>query len=175
MKKISRFFIPGLIAICFSLGVNAQSSQQNLNQVELMKQFIGTWKTETGVDSIALWEVIPSDKGYLTNIYWQSKGVTYSTTKGIIGFTWKNNLPDQIVNLVVLWSGGGISYDMGRFDSDKKISFERFNAVHSHILAQWEMNFQTKDKITEIYKYRGYKDTWDNAKVTEYTFTRVKK
>ena len=175
MKKISRFFITGLIAIWFSLGVTAQSSQQDLNQVELMKQLIGTWKTETGVDTTALWEVIPSDKGYLTNIYWQSKGVTYATTKGIIGFTSKNNLPDQIVNLVALWPNGFISYDMGKFDSDKKISFERFNAAHTHIPALWEMNFQTKDKITEIYKFRGNKDTWDDAKVTEYTFTRVKK
>jgi hypothetical protein len=175
MKKISRSFITGLIAIWFSLGVTAQSSQQDLNQVELMKQFIGTWKTETGVDTTALWEVIPSDKGYLTNIYWQSKGVTYSTGKGIIGFTGKNKLPNQIVNFVFLWPNGFISYDMGKFDSDKKISFERFNADHSHIPALWEMNFQTKDKITEIYKFRGSKDTWDDAKVTEYTFTRVKK
>ena len=121
MKKFNGLFISGLIAVCFSLGLIAQSSQQNFDQVELMKQFVGTWKTELGVDTIMLWEVIPSGKGYLNNAYWQAKGKTYSTVNGIIGFTWKGKLPDQRVNISYLWPNGYISFDEGNFVSEKKL------------------------------------------------------
>ena len=172
MKKIIfPMLVLPLMALCFSMTLNAQSSQQDLDQVELMKQFIGTWTTETGVDSTALWEIIPSDKGYVDNVYWKTKGETYSTGKGIIGFTWEY----QTVNMYALSQDGYLSRDMGKFVTDKKMMWERFTADHKQVLASWELNFITPDKFTLIFKYRGMEQTWDDAEVTEYNFTRVKK
>lgn len=37
--------------------IQAQTTQNNLNQVELMKQFIGTWKKEVGKDTTVIFEV----------------------------------------------------------------------------------------------------------------------
>ena len=172
MKKIIfPMLVLPLMALCFSMTLNAQSSEQDLDQVELMKQFIGTWTTETGVDSTALWEIIPSDKGYVSNVYYQAKGVTYNTGKGIMGFTWEY----QMVNMYTLWQDGYLSREMGKFVSDKKITFERYNADHSHVMGSIEINFLTPDNFINIWKWRGMKDTWDDAEVSEFNLTRVKK
>jgi hypothetical protein len=160
-----------LIALYFSMNLQAQSSEQDLDQAELMKQFVGKWTAETGVDSTVLWEVIPFEKGYETNVSWQADGETYQTGKGIIGFTWEN----REVNMYFLWSDGMLSRDMGKFVSAKKIMWERFTANHEQVLASMEMNLLTLDKFKYIFKWRGMEQTWDNAEVTEWIWTRVKK
>jgi len=172
MKKIifSIFALP-LIALCCSMNLQAQSSEQDLDQVELMKQFIGTWTAEWGVDTTASWEIIPSDKGYEENIYWKAKGEIYNTAKGIIGFTWEY----KKVNMYTLWQDGYISRDLGEFVSDKNIIWERWNADHNHVVATMEVTFQTPDKYTMIFKSRGVEQTWDDADVSEWIWTRVKK
>ena len=87
MKKIifSLFFLPMLI-ICFPFDLNAQSSETDLDQVELMKQFSGKWAAEWRKDSTWLWEITPSNKGYVHTFYLQVKGKTVLTYGGIIGF-----------------------------------------------------------------------------------------
>ncbi len=52
---------------------------------------------------------------------------------------------------------------------------ERFNYDHSHVTASFEGNFITPDKFKVIFKWRGGEQTWDDAEVTEFNFTRVKK
>ena len=116
-------------------------------------------------------EVIPFGKGYEENLYWQAKGETYRTAKGIIGFTWQY----QTINLYALWSDGMLMRDMGKFVSDKKMIMERFTSDHKQVLASWEFKLITPDKYTMIFKYRGMEQTWDDAEVTEWIFTRVKK
>lgn len=39
-----------------SNGMLAQTTQTKLNQVELMKQFLGTWKCEIAKDTFNIWE-----------------------------------------------------------------------------------------------------------------------
>lgn len=41
----------------FTNGIQAQTTQTKLNQVELMKQFIGTWKKEIGKDTTVIFIV----------------------------------------------------------------------------------------------------------------------
>jgi hypothetical protein len=136
-----------------------------------MKQFIGKWFSETGEDSTQIWEAIPSNKGYESNVSWQAKGETYSTTKGILGFA----SGKQLVNWYHLWPGGGIARDMGKFVSDNKMIMERYAIEPKHVMASTEMEFITPDKFKYIFKWRGMKETWDDAEVTEYIYTRAKK
>ena len=172
MKKIIfPMLVLPLMALCFSMTLNAQSSEMDLDQVELMKQLIGTWTTETAVDSTYLWEVIPNNNGYEHNSYWQAKGETYRTAKGLMGFTWEN----QTVNNSILWTNGILTRDMGKFVSDKKMMWERFNAKHNHIVGSFEIYFITPDNMNMIFKWRGMEETWDDAVVSEWTYTRVKK
>ena len=171
MKKFFSLCISGLIGICLSMSLHAQSSQQDLDQVELAKQFIGSWTAETGVDSTVLWEVIPSGNGYTFNLYFKANGESYGTHKGIIGTPGKS----ETVTMVTMWQEGWITIDKAKFASDKKITFERFPQDLSHLTATLEMKFLTPNKFNFLYKERGMEETWDNAAVTEWTWTRVKK
>ena len=170
MKKIIFSMLAlSLIALCFSMSLHAQSSEKDLDQVELMKQFIGTWTAVLGEDTTQIWEVIPMGKGYEHVIYWQAKGETYDTGKGITGFT------PSYVNMFWLWSNGNVRRDYGKFESDKKIIFEGFNITHTHVSATYDWHLITPDKIKMIFKSRGSSETWDDAVVTEFTYIRLKK
>ena len=172
MKKIIfSFLVLPMIALCFSVNLNAQSSETDLDQVELMKQLVGKWTAETGEDSTLIWEVIPFAKGYEGIGHWQAKGETYSTFKGILGFAKQY----ELVNMFYLWPNGTFSRDLGKFVSDKKMTLERFNADHTHVGSTIEVNLITADKHIWSFKQRGMKETWDDANVFEFIFTRVKK
>ncbi len=162
MKKISALFIAGLITLCFSMNLHAQSSDKPLDQQELMKQFIGTWTAENGVDSTLLWEILPYGNGYDQVLSWQAKGETFRTLKGVIGFTWQH----KMVNMCYVWDNGILTQDLGKFVSEKKITLERATSDHATVVATYEMNFITPDKFDMIFKY---------VNVTEWTFIRVKK
>ncbi len=65
MKKIYSFAIIAVFFLfCFNR-IQAQTTQSGLNQVELMKQFIGTWKNETNKDTVYTAEFKPYGKGGL--------------------------------------------------------------------------------------------------------------
>ena len=172
MKKIilSLIVLP-MFVLCFSINLNAQSSETDLDQVELMKQLIGSWTAETGVDTTVLWEIIPSGWGYTHNLDFKAKGETYQTNKGIIG-TPENF---ETVTMVTLWQDGWISIYKGKFVSDKEITFEMFDQDLSHLMATMDMKFLTPDKYNMIYKDRRMEETWDNATAFEWIWTRVKK
>ena len=160
-----------LIALCIPDNVNAQSSETDLDQVELMKQFIGKWVRERGVDSTLVWEFVPWEKGYEVILSWQAKGEPYRTYKGIIGFSGGG---DNTVISYHMKPNGSILKDFGKFESDGKIVYKRYNSSHSHVNGTLEYLFVSPDKFEMIYKSRGSKDTWDDASVMEWTFTRVK-
>ena len=154
MKKSSALFITGLIAFCFSLSLYAQFSENELNQVELMKQFNGNWAAEAGMDSTWLWEITPSNKGYVHAFYLNVKGKTVETMPGIIGFA------DEYrkTNLLILYADGFISRDIGEFVSDNKYVAERFYPQDKKTgLGTWECTFITPDKFTVIWKVKDVK------------------
>ena len=170
MKLFGTLLISSIFAICFSFSATAQSSGMNLDQVELMKQFSGTWKTEVGEDTTFIWEIIPFGKGYEAIGNWKAKGETYSTIKSVFGFADKM----KKVNMFHLYQGGIITRALGEFVSENKIVMEFLNFDHSNILAKWESSFSTPDKFKITYNWKGGAETWIDAKVTEYNFIRVK-
>jgi hypothetical protein len=89
-----------LIVFSLSFNLNAQSSEQDFDQIELMKQYIGIWVAEIGEDTTLVWKAIPMGKGYEHVLYWEAKVETYYTYKGFTGFT-----PDLVF---IIWRGGVI-------------------------------------------------------------------
>jgi hypothetical protein len=62
--KIKCLFIAPIVSILIlSNGVHAQSTSANLNQIELIKQFAGNWRAQTGKDSTVFWEIKFNGKG----------------------------------------------------------------------------------------------------------------
>ncbi len=67
MKKMHLTIgITVFILIC-STGMQAQTTQTKLNQVELMKQFIGTWQSNVGKDSVDVREWQNYGSAFLMN------------------------------------------------------------------------------------------------------------
>jgi hypothetical protein len=170
MKQFGTFLISIIIAFGFSLSASAQSSGTDLDQVELMKQFAGIWKTESGKDTTFIWEFMPMGKGYELTGNWKAKGVTYSSIKSVYGYAKKM----KIVNMVHLYPDGRITKALGEFVSENKLEMEFFNYDHSRTMAKWVAVFPSPDKFEITYTWKGGAETWDDAKVYEYTFIRRK-
>jgi len=168
MKTI---IVSSLIFIGFSMGVSAQSSDKKLDQVELMKQFVGTWKVEYAEDSSLVWEVIPMGEGYKEKLHYQAKGETYSTAVGIIGFTWEN----MGITRYVLWPNGQVARLRGGFKTGTNLYWERYTVYENKVLASYVYDIISLDKIILTYTFKGSEETWDNAEVQKYSFERVKK
>jgi hypothetical protein len=171
MKNIIISFLGlSLIAFCCSTSLHTQSSENDLDQVELMNQFIGAWVAEIGEDSTVVWEVIPLGKGYEQIISWKAKEETFRTDKGIIGFT-----PDGYIGMLFLWSGNAnLSIDIGQFVSENNAIFERNLPNQTHIHSLFNFSFITPDKLMMKWQWRGSKKTWDEAIPAEWIWTRVK-
>ena len=101
----------------------------------------------------------------------QIKGEKYHYLKAIGGFTedyktciWYN-----------LMSNGTITRNFGKFVSENKIMWERYDENHKNVLRTYEMTFPTPDILHEIIKWKSEDGTWDETNVFELTYSRVKK
>jgi len=168
MRKSINISLCLALAFCLSLNISAQSTVKELDQVELMKQFSGTWKAEIGEDTTLTWEAVPFGKGLEIIVNWKAKGEPYLTAKGILGFTEKF----KKVNFILLYPGGGMESAIGEFVSENKIDLEAFNYDHSRILTKYEINFPTADRWNAKIKVKGSAETWDV--VINYNYVRVK-
>jgi hypothetical protein len=69
------------------LNLFSQSAEEELDQAELMKQFIGIWETDWEEGTVSIWEVNPVGKGYEVSLKWKNDGQLSRTDKGVYGFT----------------------------------------------------------------------------------------
>ena len=164
MKKSIGLLLCFSFLSCLSLSLFAQSVENRLDQVELMKQYIGNWEAEAGKDTTWLWEIFPSNKGYVHSFDMKVKGKTVETIPGIIGFA------DDYrkTNLLILYQDGFISRDIGGFVSDTKYVAKRFYPQDEEkSMGTWECTFLTPDKFTA---------TWivEDVKIAELLYIRVK-
>ena len=74
MKKYWITILAAVFILICSNGMQAQTTQTKFNQVELMKQFIGTWQSNVGKDSIDVREWKNYGKAFMM--------VTYQLVKG---------------------------------------------------------------------------------------------
>jgi hypothetical protein len=69
MKKTFLSMTIIVFLLLCSNGIQAQSTQTKLNQVELMKQWLGTWQRDIGKDTVELWEGKLYGKAVVINVY----------------------------------------------------------------------------------------------------------
>jgi len=164
MRKSINLLLCFSLLCCLSLKLYSQSAENELDQVELMKQFIGKWSAEAGMDSTWVWEIAPSNKGYAFAFYLKVKGKTVDTLPGIFGFADEY----RYINLFILYPDGFISRDIGGFVSDNKFIVDRFYPQDEKTSwGTWEVTFLTPDKFTATWKVKG-------VKTGEFIYIRVK-
>ena len=92
MKKIYTITMVVLLVMLFTNSINAQSTQTGLNQVELMKQFIGTWKNDTNKDTVYTAEFKPyGNSGMEFSLKSVTQGKIWLEIKELWGYDKKNN------------------------------------------------------------------------------------
>jgi hypothetical protein len=73
MKKIRLTLITVLFILSGANRLQAQTTGPKLNQIELIKQFIGNWKGEIGKDTTAFWEIKSNGNGLECNFKFVTK------------------------------------------------------------------------------------------------------
>jgi hypothetical protein len=82
--------ITALLFFCTN-GIQAQTTQSKLNQVELLKQFTGTWKSERN-DTITIIEDKLYGDGHEIYMKTEAKGKIIWEAKTLIGYDKKNDI-----------------------------------------------------------------------------------
>jgi len=162
-------FISSSMIVLLLLGANAvqaQTTQTKLNQIELMKNFLGNWKCVYGKDTTMILEY----KSFGTAIEGVAKIVVSEKVimeeKSLMGYDAKN---DKLIEAAMYNSFPNII-----LYSDKFISANRFEEIYLEDSSnpekankKWEVEFKSTDLFIETF--------FQNNKAVEvYTFTRIK-
>ena len=146
VKTSNVIFAILLIYIGFNLALAAQSPEKNLDQVELMKQFAGTWKAEVGDDTIISMSFKPFGialEYHREVIIKVPDGEQNYYRKGIYGFSGDMDS--------VIFAGveplGTMLLDYGRFVSGKKYVSESYPSGKKHPIAVEEVVFADPDTM----------------------------
>ena len=91
MKRISIALLIALFILVNMKKIQAQTTQTKLDQVELMKQFIGTWKGEFGDNSIFICENKPFANGIISNSQIITNGKIIESVAQLYGYDNKTN------------------------------------------------------------------------------------
>jgi len=143
---------------------NTEISNQ-LNQVELHKQYIGNWESELGKDTLVLWEGKPYGTGLECYLKMKAKGKVLIEGKQIWAY---NNKADEFI-LSELNKGVDNGIYSSYFISKDKCEMLPYNDVSNPENAplKWEDEFKSPDMFV-------HKTIKDNNIVKTDTYTRVK-
>jgi hypothetical protein len=153
------------LLICTN-GIQAQTPQTKLNQVELNKQFIGKWKGEIGKDTTLTFEIKSFGGGLEYYDKCETKGKIIYENKSLNGYDKKS---DKYIGAAISTGSPYIVLDVSCFTSKnvcKDIPFEdRANPEK----ATWYQIFEFKspDLLLDTYMV-------NNKVVQVCTFSRVK-
>ena len=166
MKKIYlTITIAVFLLICFNR-IQAQTTQTKLNQVELMKQLLGSWKSEAFQDTIVTGEM----KSFGNGLEWYSKtevkGKIVREGKSLIGYDKKN---DKLIECYL--SNGSpdiILYSMWFTSANKfeEILLKDVSNTENTLIMKSE--FKSPDLFIE-------NDFVNNKLINTYTIHRVRK
>jgi hypothetical protein len=143
---------------------NSETSKE-LNQVELMKQFLGTWKAEFGKDTIAIFEQKAYGVGQEVFIKASTKGKMIFEGKQLWGYDKKL---DKIINASEL-KGQNIGIAVFWFISKNKYVGVYYSDIPNpeNALSKWEGEFKSPDIYVETMIV-------NNKLVSTDTYTRIK-
>jgi hypothetical protein len=163
MKTLSLTIV--FLLLC-TLGIQAQNPQTKLNQIKLMEQFIGSWKSEIGKDSTRFWDAKSYGTGLECNYKSMSKGEIITEGKELYGYD--KNI-DKCLD-AVLYKGKDIAiYTFWFISKSKYIMFpysEMSNTERATFKVEGE--FKSVDMIVETI-------TVNNKQLRIDTWTRLKK
>jgi hypothetical protein len=86
MKKTYLTVLFSVFLLIWSYRLQAQTTLTKLSQLELIKQFISSWKGEVGKDTTAFWEIKSNGTGLECNFKYVTKDKTIMEGKQLWGY-----------------------------------------------------------------------------------------
>jgi hypothetical protein len=156
MKKSISILLFFPLLFGFSLNLLSQSTDQELDQLELLKQFAGTWELPVSDDSIIVATMTLFGDGMFFKQENKANGITYSSYLGLWGLS-----PDKkTIESVGLDESGNIMYSVGKFVSPKKyVSEDNYDNPYPVRISEFE--FESPVSIIYRIKGRGEDLSWD--------------
>lgn len=116
MNTICRSLLAAFFQLIIITGIQAQDVQSKLNQIELMKQFIGTWKCELGRDTFLITETKPFGTGMISKSQIFMKDNVIDSVIQVFGFDKK---ADKFIMAELIKSSQAIEICSTWFTSNK--------------------------------------------------------
>lgn len=167
MKKIYLIVFIAALLLFSTQTVEAQTSQTKLNQLELMKQFLGTWQTEIAKDTIQIDEYTAFGNAVVGNIRNITKSKIVQSVKELWGYDEKN---DKIVFAEISDSSPNILLYTFWFTSENTCEGVPYQDISNPEKAALKYEMDIKSADTWVMKMLQ-----NNKEIVGLTFTRVKK
>jgi hypothetical protein len=129
--------------LLYANGLQAQTTDVKLSQVELGTKFSGTWEGQLSDDTFIVYENKPYGTGMETNIKIVTQGKTVQEGKGLFGYEKES---DKIIEATLL-SGSDIICNAYWFTTENKctgIPLKHLSNPENSVL-KWEIEFKTPD------------------------------
>jgi hypothetical protein len=91
MKKLCFTTMIVILLLLHATGIQAQTKEQRLNQIELMKQLLGTWKTEFSNGNSMILDFTPFGNAIVGKVKSTANGVTKDIILEIWGYDERND------------------------------------------------------------------------------------
>jgi hypothetical protein len=150
MKKLCLISAIAVFLLFCVNGVQAQITETKLNQVELMKQFVGIWQMTVSEDTIQIFEVQQYEKAFISISYLLINDTKVFSSALNLGYSSKDNR----FRGFTLWSSGGYMTSISSFTSENKW------------VGDWVRNFNP-EAVTE--KFEIVFDTLSSMTISEFT------
>ena len=165
MKKVCLTAVICLFLLFISNGILAQSTQTKLNQVELVKQWLGTWQNDVNKDTVDIWEAKPYGKAIIGTVYRVIKGVKSDLYVTNFGYDDRDN---KLKGFNLFPNTDYMTW-IGLFTTDKLFKADALDSFKPDIV--WfknEIEFKTPTEMV----VRGYDAK--GVKTGEWTYKKVK-
>ena len=86
MKTFCRTILIAGFVFISTFGLQAQTTDNKLNQVDLMKKFVGSWKCELGKDTVLISDYIAFGTGLICNSQIIANGKILDSVKQLYGY-----------------------------------------------------------------------------------------
>jgi hypothetical protein len=150
--------------LIYSGGIQAQTTQPAINQVGLMKQFIGKWQATTGKDTVEIWEGKSYGEAVILTITREVKGVKSPVYKNNIGF----DKGDGNIKGCALFPNTDIIPWVGKFSTEKNFAGDLIGAFDSKaVWMKFDFVFSPQGFVFGNYNMQG-------VKTGEWKFNKVK-
>jgi hypothetical protein len=165
MKKLCLTTLIFVFLLFSFKGIQAQTTQTKLNQVELMKQWLGTWQNDAAKDTVDIWEAKPYGKAIIATVYRVIKGVKSDSYVCNFGY---DDRDDKLKGFNLFPNTDFMTW-IGVFTTDKLFEADALDSFKPEIV--WfknEIEFKTPTEMI----VRGYDAK--GVKTGEWTYKKVK-